>query len=143
MSDINTSCVSGRLTKDPEFFGNPDAPVARLSIASNRSYQRDGKWEDETLYVEISVFGNHAQSCKRLVKGNGVTVSGRLQLNRWKAQDGSNRERIRLVANAIDSPHFRTPRQTDEPTQDEQLAITAEQAAQDEAAEAEVGSLSS
>jgi single-strand DNA-binding protein len=105
MSDINNTIISGRLTKDPAVRGGGN--VAQLSVASNRQYQRNGEWVEEVVYLDVSCFGHIAKKAiDKLIKGAFVTVVGRLELNRWQAEDGSNRSQIRLVANQLLSPAF-------------------------------------
>lgn len=107
MSDVNNIAISGRLTADPTGYSNDS--VARLNIASNRSYRRNGSdaYEEETVFVEVSTFSGLATKClAKLKKASYVTVQGRLELNKWKAEDGSNRSQLRVIATEVASEDF-------------------------------------
>jgi single-strand DNA-binding protein len=108
MSDINVTTISGRLTKDPELRGS-ERNVCALSVASNRSFRKgsDAEWQEETTYVDVTAFNGTANRCAaKLKKGSFVTVSGRLELNKWEAADGSNRQQLRIVVQNIVAPDF-------------------------------------
>jgi single-strand DNA-binding protein len=105
MSDINQLVISGRLTRDPEARGG--GKVAAFSMASNRQFQQNGEWQEEVVFVDVTAFAHLAtRVIERLLKGATVTVSGRLELNRWQAQDGSNRSQLRVIASNIQSASF-------------------------------------
>jgi single-strand DNA-binding protein len=54
---INTIIISGRLTRDVDLRYLPNGtPVAKLPIAFDRSYQKDGEWQQETSYIDIVVW---------------------------------------------------------------------------------------
>jgi single-strand DNA-binding protein len=108
MSDLNTLTISGRLTHDPLAVNGGNG--CRLNIASNRQYQSksatDG-WANDVLYIEATAWSFAATKClERLVKGDAVTITGRLELNSYEAKDGTQRKQHRVVINQIDSPAF-------------------------------------
>jgi single-strand DNA-binding protein len=105
VSDLNQIVISGRLTRDPEARGGGN--VAAFSLASNRQYQQNGEWKEEVVYVDVTAFSHLAgRVIERLLKGATVTVAGRLELNRWQTEDGSNRSQLRVIASNIQSPSF-------------------------------------
>lgn len=106
MAKINTSTVSGRLVRDPIMRGNGSA--AALTVASNRSYRKQNSedWIEEVVYVDATAFSGLAKRCQKLSKGDFVVVTGRLELNRYEANDGTKREQLRLIAQEIDSPRL-------------------------------------
>lgn len=105
MSDLNTVIISGRITRDPVARGG--GSVAALSVASNRQYQRNGEWVDETTYADVTAFGHNATRCiEKLLKGDPVTIQGRLELNSFTNADGEKRSQLRIVANSVQSPVF-------------------------------------
>lgn len=107
-SDTNVVIISGRLTRDPEARGG--GKVAAFSIASNRYFKRDdAETTEEVVFVDVTAFGFEAEAVlSRLMKGAPVLVEGRLELNRWQGEDGSNRQQLRLIANRVTSPALRT-----------------------------------
>lgn len=120
MSHINQLVISGRLTADPTVRDGGN--VARLALASNRQFQRNGEWQNDVVFIDATAFSFNAAKCiKTLVKGDEVTITGRLELNTWEAQDGSKRREHRIVVNTVESPAFsnaytRASRDEDLPT---------------------------
>ncbi len=88
---MNSVNLIGRLTRDPEGVETDNGTkIANLAIAVNR---RDR--EADPVYVEVKAFGAQAEAIvahKR--RGDEVAVEGRLELDRWEAQDGSKRSRL-------------------------------------------------
>jgi single-strand DNA-binding protein len=101
-SDMNLVVLSGRLVKDPEPRGE-DGKVAHFSIASNRFFKSgDGPTQEEVTYIDCTAFGYEAEGVlSKLGKGSSVTLEGRLELNRWTADDETTRSKIRLVVNRV------------------------------------------
>jgi single-strand DNA-binding protein len=105
VSHINQLVISGRLTADP--LARDGGNVCKLSLASNRQFQRQGEWQNDVLFIDATAFSFNASKCiSTLVKGDEVTITGRLELNTWEAQDGSKRREHRIVINTIESPAF-------------------------------------
>lgn len=102
MSDINTCCVSGNLSADPE-AGNG---VLKFCVAVNRSVKNDdGSYREEASFVDCKVFGSRAQGLSQILrKGMPVTVQGELRQERWQSQDGQNRSRLVVVAREVKLP---------------------------------------
>jgi single-strand DNA-binding protein len=117
MSDFNHVVISGRLTRDPIARGtDPERPVVQISVASNRSYRPNGssEWLEDVTFVDVTVFNGRAKQILRtLRKGARVTIDGRLELNRWQAEDGSNRQQLRIVASNVESAGFFTEKRED------------------------------
>lgn len=111
MSDINVVTISGRLTRDPEMRGS-EKNVAAFSVASNRSYRKgeSEEWQEEVTFVDATAFNQLAERVgNKLSKGSFITVTGRLELNKYQAADGTNRQQLRLIAQNIVSPAFLMP----------------------------------
>ena len=90
--------IYGRLGSDPagrqSQAGNPWATV---SIAVDL-----GKGDDEaTMWFSVIAFGRVAETLCRHRKGDLLSVSGRLQLNRRTDRDGAERETLQVVADAM------------------------------------------
>lgn len=97
--DINTVCVTGRLTKDVEY--NAETEVARFSIAVNREFKnKDGKYESD--FFDVTAFkGSAGFASKFLSKGIKVEIVGNLRQDRWETKEGEKRSRIIIVASSI------------------------------------------
>ena len=106
---MNSVNLIGRLTSDPELANRSGTDVGRLRLAIQRP-KRDG--EDQGAdYVDVTVFNRQAQVCAEyLGKGRRVAVNGRLQHSEWKAEDGSKRQKLEVIANQVD--FLDSPRQS-------------------------------
>jgi single-strand DNA-binding protein len=93
---MNTSCVIGRLTQDPELRSLPSGKtVCRLRLAVN-GMGRGGP--DEVGYINVSAFGGGGEAAaNNLTKGWLVAVDGRLQYSEWEADDGTRRHDYEIV----------------------------------------------
>jgi single-strand DNA-binding protein len=98
---MNSVQLIGRLTTDPDLAERSGTVVGKLRIAVQRP-KRDG--EDQGAdYVDVTTFGRQAEVCAQyLDKGRRVAVQGRLHHSEWKAEDGSNRQKLEVVANQVD-----------------------------------------
>ena len=89
MSDQNEVVVSGRLTKDSELRYTPNGTaVTDVIIASNRIWSKDSDRQEETTFVDVTIWGKQAESLNEYlvkhpsstfyiyVKGNSMINSG-------------------------------------------------------------------
>ena len=107
MTDINSVVLVGRITKDVgsdersfSYIGNGTAK-AIVSLAVNRGVKKGDKWEDETSFFDVVIWGKTAESLKpKLIKGRQITVSGYLKQDRWE-KDGQKQSRVQVVAESV------------------------------------------
>ena len=101
MSDLNEVIVSGRLTRDSELRHTPaGTAVTDVIIASNRIWSKDSDRQEETTFVDVTIWGKQAESLQEyLVKGRHVM--GRLKLNKWETEEGDKRSKLTMVAEKI------------------------------------------
>lgn len=101
----NSVVITGNLSRDPELrFGNSGTPVLRLSVAVNKSKKSaDGTWENEGMFFDITAFGDLAENAAAsLQKGNRITVTGRLDVDKWTDKEsGQNRSKVVILADDI------------------------------------------
>lgn len=99
MTDINRVFLVGRLTRDAELrYTASGTPVAKFSIAVNRSKKSGDQWDEEVNYFDIVLWGKTAESLsKYLGKGKQVAIDGELRQSRWE-QEGQNRSKIEIHA---------------------------------------------
>ncbi len=92
----NSVQLIGRLVADPDLrFTDTGKAVCDLSIAVDR---RGG----ETDFFDITAWNGLAESLgEHKNKGDQIAVDGRLQQDRWDADDGSKRTRVRVVAHSV------------------------------------------
>jgi single-strand DNA-binding protein len=104
-TNINRVILTGNLTRDPELRSLPSGmSVCSLRVACNtrRKNQSTGDWEDKPNYFDVTVWGAQGENCARfLTKGRPVAVDGRLEWREWQAQDGSKRQSVEIVADAV------------------------------------------
>lgn len=102
MRDINVVVLVGRLTRDSELkYTKSGMPIARFSIAVNRSRKQGEEWVDETSFFEIDFWGKGAEAVNRyLTKGQQVGVEGELRQDRWE-QDGQPRNKVVVNASNV------------------------------------------
>lgn len=112
--NINLVVVAGRLTRNPESKALPSGnTVTTFSVATNRTWTKDGQKQEEVEYHNIVVFGKVAENCARyLEQGSLVSVEGRLQTRSWE-NEGIKHYRTEVVADRVQfGPH------RDEPTKE-------------------------
>lgn len=100
---INNVALTGNLTRDAELkMTKSELAVLEFSIAVNDRKQVDGEWQDYPHYFACSLFGKRAESlAKILTKGTKVSITGKLQQDRWQ-QDGQYRSRVHIVVSDLD-----------------------------------------
>ena len=103
MTDLNEVIVSGRLTRDSELRRTPNGTaVTDVIIASNRIWSKDSERQEETTFVDVTIWGRQAESLQEyLVKGRHIMVVGRLKLNKWETEQGDKRSKLTMVAEKI------------------------------------------
>ncbi len=104
-TNINRVILTGNLTRDPELRSTSGGmSVCSLRVATNtrRKDNSTGEWTDKPNYFSVTVWGAQGENCARfLSKGRPVAIDGRLEWREWQAQDGSKRESIEIVADAV------------------------------------------
>lgn len=110
MSNINTVTASGNLTADPEIKyagAEGDFAIVNLRMANNRRKKQGDEYVDEVSYFDVTVFGKFGELCdSKLRKGNPITVTGRLEQQRWETQEGDKRSKVVIIASEIDAQAF-------------------------------------
>lgn len=89
----------GNLTRDIELRYLPSgSAIAKSAIATSFKYKtQSGEQKDEVCFLDFNLFGRSAEVANQyLKKGSKVLLEGRLVLENWTAQDGSNRSKHSL-----------------------------------------------
>jgi len=95
----NKVIMVGNLTRDIELRYLPSgAAVAKGAIATSYSYKTSaGEKKDEVCFLDFNIFNRSAEVANQyLRKGSKVLLEGRLVLEQWTAQDGTNRSKHSL-----------------------------------------------
>ncbi|AKP27088.1 Single-stranded DNA-binding protein [Leptospira interrogans serovar Manilae] len=103
MKNIAHIILDGNLTSDPEIKTlNSGKSVATFTLAVNHDYKSTSEEPGEVSFVEIELWDRQAVNAHEyLKKGKKATVIGELRQDRWKAQDGSNRSKLKVVGQMI------------------------------------------
>jgi single-strand DNA-binding protein len=99
----------GNLGRDPEMRYTPGGQaVCTLSVATNRTWTRDGEQQKETTWFRVTVWGKQAESVNQfLKKGRQVLVEGRLNPDEngnprvWSGNDGQPRASFEVTAQTV------------------------------------------
>jgi len=106
MSDVNRVVLTGRLTKDPELKAMADSTsvlAMRLAFSTRRRDPKTGEWGDQSNFIDVSMFGNRAESLSRILeKGRLIGVDGHLRWREWESPQGEKRSAIDIVADNLE-----------------------------------------
>ena len=99
----NSVTLVGNITRDPELRFTPAGQaVATFGMAVNRRYQKNGQWEEQTSFFNVTAWGTLGENASNsLHKGARVLVSGRLDQRSWETQEGEKRSTVEVVADEI------------------------------------------
>ncbi|GIW71384.1 MAG: hypothetical protein KatS3mg102_0926 [Planctomycetota bacterium] len=100
---LNKVLLMGNLVRDAELRYLPSgSPLLEFRLAVSRRFRtREGEDRDETLFIDVTLFGRRAEAIQRyLSKGKRVFVEGRLKLDEWE-KDGQRQSKIRVIADDI------------------------------------------
>ena len=106
-SPTNTAGLIGRLTRDPELrtvsTSAGDTSVLTLGLAIRKPSKPASEDAPTVDFFDVTVWGPEAENCARyLCKGRLVAVSARLEPTSWKADDGSTRRGMEIIATAVE-----------------------------------------
>jgi len=99
MASFNKIIMMGNLTRDPQLSYLPSqTPVVEFGLATTHSYRgADGQTREDVCFVECRCYGKRAETIsKYFQKGKPILIEGRLQFDRWEAQDGTKRSKHRI-----------------------------------------------
>lgn len=106
MPNYNRTILMGNLTRDPELQYLPSGtPVCKLGLAVNRRYKdrQSGEDREEVLFIDVNFFGPRAEVVNQYFsKGKPIHIEGRLRLEQWEAEDGTNRSRHTVTADSFE-----------------------------------------
>lgn len=96
--DNGVAFVTGRLTRDPLFFGEGEKRRVVFSIAFNRGKEERRK----TTFIDCIAWGRRADILESFKKGSGVAVSGDLETDQFEDKEtGKKVSRLRLNITTI------------------------------------------
>jgi single-strand DNA-binding protein len=96
--------VTGNVVKDPQikFTANGSALLS-FSVAANYSWKNaNDEWEKKVSYFDVTAWRDLAEDAGNvLLKGVGVTVTGRLEQRSWDDESGQKRSKVEIIADQI------------------------------------------
>jgi single-strand DNA-binding protein len=97
---VNKVVLIGNLGRDPELFHTQSGqPVARLSVATNEVWMKDGERQRRTEWHRVVVWGPPAERLTaQLQKGAQVYVEGRLRTRSFTDADSTAQVRTEIHA---------------------------------------------
>lgn len=93
----------GRIGGEPEIRSIENGTkVGRFSLATSESWKdKDGNWQEETQWHNITVWRELADRIANLKKGALVAVTGKLTYRKYKDKDGNERTATDIVAATV------------------------------------------
>lgn len=90
---MNLVILHGRLGQDPELrFTQSGTAVLKMSVATDDQVKRGDRWEKETTWHRVVLFGKRAEGVsKHLSKGDSVVVHGRIKNGSYEDKEGIKR----------------------------------------------------
>lgn len=101
---LNKVMLIGNVGSDPEIRMTPSgSKVAKLSLATNRSYQdRSGQQQERTDWHRLTFFGKLADIIEQWVnKGDRIYVEGRIEYSQTQDDQGGTRYWTDIVVNEM------------------------------------------
>ena len=100
---VNRCFIIGNLGADPEIrYTQAGAAVANINVATTESWKdkQTGEKQEKTEWHRVVMFGRLGEIAgEYLKKGSKVYIEGRLQTDKYQAQDGTDRYTTKIVAN--------------------------------------------
>ena len=97
---MNKVFLTGNLTRNPEVRYFPDGTaVANFGVAMNERWsdRETGEQRETVCFVDVEAWGRQAELMHEYFKkGNGILIEGTLKFDAWKADDGTNRNRLKV-----------------------------------------------
>ena len=103
MASFNRVVLLGNVTRDIELrHAKGNTAVCDLGLAVNDRVKRNGQWEDEVTFVDITLFGRTAEIAEEyLAKGSPVLIEGRLKLEQWQTNEGQKRSKLKVIGEKL------------------------------------------
>ena len=98
--DVNEVRLTGRLGRDIELkYAKSGTAIANFSIGTTISVKKGDKYEDQTEWTNIVVFGRLAEIlAEKAGKGSRLYVAGRLQTRAYTTKDGVEKKITEVLA---------------------------------------------
>ena len=99
---LNKVMIIGRLGQDPEVKTTETTTISSMSVATSKTWVKDGEKQERTEWHRCIAFGKTAELIgKYLSKGRQVYVEGSLQTRSWETDAGEKRYTTEIVVNTV------------------------------------------
>ena len=100
---LNKVILVANLTKDPEVrYTTNGTAVTTLNVACNRKFKSGDELKEETLFVNVVVWGKRAENIREyLHKGSPIFIEGHLKSRSWEKADGTKASVVEIVSDYI------------------------------------------
>lgn len=89
MPSINKVTLLGHLGRDAEVkYTTTGKAVCNASLATEKSWKKDGEWKKSTTWHKIVAWGKLAEALGLGTKGSLVLVEGELTQRSWENREG-------------------------------------------------------
>lgn len=97
MRNLSYVFLDGNLTNDPEKKKtNSGKTCTTFTVAINHDDHED------VSFIDVETWEKTAENCAEyLKKGKKITLVGNLKQERWKAQDGTFRQRFKVISEKV------------------------------------------
>ncbi len=100
---MNTVCLIGNLTRDPELRDAGETKVATIGLAVNGRKKQGENWIEVPNFFDVTLWGRQAELAgEHLSKGRQIAVTGRLQWDSWENEAGEKRSKVVIVGESFD-----------------------------------------
>ena len=98
---MNKVVLMGNLTRDPEMrnIPNGNSKVTNFGMAMNERWNdaQSGEQRESVCFVEVEAWNRQAEIIDEYFKkGSQILVEGNLKFEQWQADDGTNRNRLKV-----------------------------------------------
>lgn len=96
--------ITGRIGQEPKLaFSQTGMAYLKLSVATEKSKKSNGGWENETIWLDVTAFGELAEhGAETLSKGDLVIAHGEIEPPRtFEKKDGTTGVSIGFIADEL------------------------------------------
>lgn len=98
---MNKVILMGNLTRDPELrvIPNSQHSVCNFGVAMNERWTdaATGEQKENVTFVDVEAWNRQGEIiAEHFTKGKAILVEGSLKFEQWKADDGTNRNRLKV-----------------------------------------------
>jgi single-strand DNA-binding protein len=95
---MNSINIVATMTRDCELkYTQSGVAIGSFGIAYNEKIKQNGTYQDKVNFFDVVCFSKTAENVNQFFrKGSQIGISGSLNFEQWKANDGSNRSKVNI-----------------------------------------------